>query len=331
MESATVGTTRFVIEKFDGKSNFGIWKLMMEDLLIQQGLDAALLGKERSKVKDEDWEMFDRRARGAIRLCLSDEVIYGIMGEKTAAGVWLKLEELYMTKSITNRLYLKRQMYQLRMKEGTPLFKHINEFSKLLSELFAVEVTIEDEDQALLLLASLPSSFEHLVTTILYGRDTVSLKDVQAALLSHETMKKVTDDQRSGDSDNSHNALIVTGRHKGKKSIDIGEGCTYCKDSGHEYRDCPKLLKKTKCFRCKRYGHRSAHCTEKFVEEKSSDSEGDVALVYNCLTGTAKASYTSSDEWIIDSGCSYHMTSNRDAFVDFHPTDNENILLGDDT
>ena len=48
----------------------------------------------------------------------------------------------------------------------------------------------EDEDKSLLLLASLPTFFNHLVTTLMYGKDTIVLEEVTGALLSHIKMKQ---------------------------------------------------------------------------------------------------------------------------------------------
>ena len=48
----------------------------------------------------------------------------------------------------------------------------------------------EDEDKALLLLASLPTHFDHLVTTLMYGKETVVLDEVTGAFLSHVKMKQ---------------------------------------------------------------------------------------------------------------------------------------------
>ena len=114
-------SARFEIDKFNGKNNFEIWKVKMHDLLVQQGVAKALLGKAKQPYTmiDKKWSDFDERASSGIWLCLADEVLFNIMLEKTAASLWTKIEKLYMKKSLTNRIILKRQLYSLRIKEGT--------------------------------------------------------------------------------------------------------------------------------------------------------------------------------------------------------------------
>ena len=65
------------------------------------------------------------------------------------------LEILYMTKSLSNKLYLKKQLYGLRMEEGTAVLEHLNFCNKIISEFLAVNVKINEEDKALILLNSL--------------------------------------------------------------------------------------------------------------------------------------------------------------------------------
>ena len=60
----------------------------------------------------------DEKAASAIRLNLSNEVIHNILEAKTSKEVWEKLEGLYMRKNLTNKLYVKKQLYSLHMKEG---------------------------------------------------------------------------------------------------------------------------------------------------------------------------------------------------------------------
>ena len=105
----------------------------------------------------------DVRVKATIILCLSDEALYNVMNEETTAGLWCKLESLYMTKSLSNKLNLKKQLYSLRMKERTSVLHHLNAFNQIVSNPLALKVKLEEEDKALLLLSSLPQSYDHLV------------------------------------------------------------------------------------------------------------------------------------------------------------------------
>ena len=86
----------------------------------------------------------------------------------------VKVRNLYMTKSLSNKLYLKKQLYGLRIKEGTIVLEHLNFFNKVISELLTIDVKIDEEDKALILLSSLPQLYDHIVTIILYGKETSS-------------------------------------------------------------------------------------------------------------------------------------------------------------
>ncbi|GJY11449.1 retrotransposon protein, putative, ty1-copia subclass [Tanacetum coccineum] len=161
---------KFDIEKFDGTSDFGLWRIWMRTLLIQHGCEAAL------EVLPADMEAqtkarLNKKAHSAVILCLGNKVLKEVIGETTAAGVWSKLETLYMTKSLANKLYLKKKLYTFYMPAGRKIFEHIDEFNKIVLDLANIEVKFEDEDLALLLLTSLPASYEHFVDTLLYRQE----------------------------------------------------------------------------------------------------------------------------------------------------------------
>ena len=44
MASKTTMTTKFEVEKFDGKSSFLLWKMQVTSLLVKEGIHKALLG-----------------------------------------------------------------------------------------------------------------------------------------------------------------------------------------------------------------------------------------------------------------------------------------------
>jgi len=56
-------------------------------------------------------------------------------------------------------------------------------------ELDSLEVKIEAKDKALLLLASLSSSFDNIVTTLLFGKGALRLYQVVTVLLMNGTWR----------------------------------------------------------------------------------------------------------------------------------------------
>ena len=93
-----MSTTKYDIENFNGRNDFGLWKMKMEAILIQQGITLlsdkdlleSMIEKERQEVQ--------RKAYSSIILSLSDQVMRKVSHEKTVVGVWKKLEELYRPK-----------------------------------------------------------------------------------------------------------------------------------------------------------------------------------------------------------------------------------------
>ncbi|GJW85209.1 hypothetical protein Tco_0158354 [Tanacetum coccineum] len=122
-------------------------------------------------------------------LCLGDRVLPKVTKETSVAGIWTKLTSLYITKSLANRLYLKKNLYTYYMSPGMKLVDHIYEFNKFILDLTNIDIEIEDEDQALMLLASLTSSYKNVMETLLYGRGSLTMEDLLATLISRELKK----------------------------------------------------------------------------------------------------------------------------------------------
>ena len=63
---------------------------------------------------------------------------------------------------------------------------HIDEFNKIISGLESLEAEVDNEDKAIMLLNSLPESYEHLNTTLLYGKENIVYDGVTTAVLANE-------------------------------------------------------------------------------------------------------------------------------------------------
>ncbi|GJW13404.1 hypothetical protein Tco_0017537 [Tanacetum coccineum] len=206
------------------------------------------------------------------------------------------------------------------MEAGRKLGDHIDEFNKLILDLANIDIKIKDEDQALMLLMSLPSSYENFVEILLYGSESLTMENVLATKSLRylkkraEVTKEETGDGlyvrgRSNNSGKAHSSRSsrfklrgVTGKLK----------CFIFHSEGHLKRDC--LMKKSSGFTKK--GKRDQ-------DSDSSDNEGNTyfgeALV---LVGNDEMT-----ELVMDSGGSYHMTHKRDLLYDFKGFDGGSVQL----
>ncbi|RVX19952.1 Retrovirus-related Pol polyprotein from transposon TNT 1-94 [Vitis vinifera] len=85
-------------------------------------------------MNDIDCQDLEAKTLTTIRLCLANDVMYHVMDEESPTTIWLKLEN------------------------DLDLSQHINVFNQIISDLKRVDVKFEDEDNALMLLNSLPAS-----------------------------------------------------------------------------------------------------------------------------------------------------------------------------
>ena len=78
-----------------------------------------------------------------IRPYLTQDIKYHVLNETSARQLWEILEKKYLTKSIESRLQLKRRLYYFQMKKGIFVDKHMNSYTKLLTDLVNVDVKID--------------------------------------------------------------------------------------------------------------------------------------------------------------------------------------------
>ncbi|WRX08983.1 Integrase [Theobroma cacao] len=310
-------STKYEIEKFNGKNDFSLWRVKIRALLVQQRLLKALKGKEHlpSNLSDGEKDDLMEKAHSVILLVLSDEVLRGVTDEESAAAVWLKLESIYMTKSLTNRLYMKQRLYTLNMSEGTSVNTHIDEFNRVILDLKNIDVKIEDEDLALILLCYLPPSYENFVDTILYGRDTLTFEDVRASLNSKELKKKVDGIQN----ENQAESLVVNrgrGKEKGlDKKRAKGKTCWNCGQKGHFHQDCTKFKDDEKF-------NKSENTANVVGDDFDTFEETDnVLAITNCNL---------MDTWILDSACCFHICPRHDWFTTYQSVNMGTVQVGDD-
>ena len=69
------------------------------------------------------------------------------------------------------------------------MLEHLSFFNKIINKLLAIDVKIDEENKELILLYSLPRSYDHIVTTMFQGKETLILEEVMSTFLSNESRK----------------------------------------------------------------------------------------------------------------------------------------------
>eukprot|EP00253_Pinus_taeda_P033001 PITA_33001 len=281
------------IKKFNGQS-FELWKLKMDYLLVDKDQWIAVdPGTKPTRVSDEEWKKLDQKAKSTIRLCVSDSVLLNVSEEATAKALWDKLRTLYQSKSLVNKLFLEKKLYNLRMKDGDSVTEHLNAFNIVVSQLSSVDIKISDEDKCISLLCSLLDSWDSLVIAIGSNATALQFDEIVSSLLTEEIRRKNMKSQ-NGD------GLFVV--------------CWKCGKEGHYKRECKsKAPDKGK----------ESDDTLSAEAKTTSDEGGDVYLA-------SSSRHVDHAAWLIDSGASFHFTPHKKYFCEYEKYNGGNVFLGDD-
>ncbi|KAG8478421.1 hypothetical protein CXB51_028187 [Gossypium anomalum] len=275
----------------DRNTRFALWQIKMQAVLAQMDLEDALLGIDKmpSTLTDEEKKRKDRKALTQLHLHLSNEILQDVMKEKTGAALWKRLEQICMSKTLTSKLHMKQRLYAHRLEEGASVHEHLTVFKEILSNLEAMEVQYDKEDLGLILLCSLPPSYSTFRDTILYSRESLTVDEVYDCLTSERVSLFV------GDKIGILMMIVV----------------------GHRKEIIVVNLRVDRSLQIE--GKQPENSGEADVVEDYSDGELLVASVNNSKV---------SEEWILDSGCTFHMSPNRDWFTTYETVSEGVVLMG---
>jgi hypothetical protein len=175
---------------------------------------------------------------------------FNISKGKTTNALMDALAKLYEKPSPSNKLFLMNILFNMKMSEGGFVVDHLNEYNMVTNQLSSVKVDFDDEVRALLILCSLPKSWNDLVMDIsnsVSGSNTLKFDDVVGVILSGEMRHKRTSEtscnalnmeKRGRQNDRGNGSGNHVNSRKGRyKSIFVNIECWNCGKKGHLKKD----------------------------------------------------------------------------------------------
>ena len=201
---------------------------------------------------------------------------------------------------------------------GESVQERIKAMTEVFEALAVIGDPVTEEDRVVYLLASLPDSFNMLVTALEASSENVQKMEIVTERLLHEERKM----KEKGNEGNGSKAFTAGHRRENPKKLLT---CHFCKKPGHFKRNCRKLAQLQKNEKAvKPIAKHSASKATTNEQVSSSTSDDEALVIGHALSATSRGN------WIVDSGATCHMCNDKELFKGLSPLRKpQEVTLGD--
>ena len=288
------------------------------------------------------------KAMSCIQNSVSDVIFTRIMACESPKEAWDKLKEEFQGTERTRQqqlLNLRRDFENLKMKEEETVKQYSDRIMavvnsiRLLGEKFSEARIVEK------VIATLPERYEAKISSLEDSRDlsTISLTELINALYAQEQRRasRLEEHQEGAFQARTNTAYKGKKAWRDKPRTDAerkeGQTCKHCRRTGHPKEKCwfnPEAV----CQHCKKKGHVERVCKSKAksrqnqfqkmkaearVAKEDSDQEEQVFVV-SCSAAQERF----SSGWLLDSGCTNHMTPDAAIFKSLDRSCRTKVKIG---
>lgn len=322
------------VPKFDG--DYDHWSLLMENLLrskeywcvIQPGFkepgEGEVLSAAQQKVLDEA-RLKDLKAKNYLFQSIDKSILKTITQKETAKLLWDSMKVKYQGNERVKRAQLQRlrRVFEtLEMKVGETVTDYFGRVMVTANDMRNCGENMEDVKIVEKILRTLTENFNYVVCSIEESKDIdqMTVDGLHSSLLVHEQKirrRGVEEQVLKVEYDNSGRGRGrgYNGR-RGGSNVSRGRGGTR-----------PSFDKATiECFRCHKLGHFQYECPTAEKEANYAEFDEGEALLLMAQTETQETK--KSGLWFLDSGCSNHMTGNKEWFMEIDDSFRHAVRLG---
>ena len=292
-----------------------------------------------------DWDRREQKGRALLALVVKASIYQSINLSETLMQNWQRLTSTYGLRTGLNAWVDFRTYITTTFDTTSPITQQIDALSELKAKIIEGGLTVTDQLYALVVLGALPTPYETIQSSIL-GSYTdltkITFIDVRARILAEELCQS---------SSASVSAIYRPGTKPGtssKKSKDKNKSkdtCGHCGKLGHwaeecyakkaglskeEARDEKKRKEAIRAWTKKNKGKAAeVNASAAVVEDENTDTYSNVLDTDVNDTTPAFVFYIArTTDWMIDSGCTEHMTPFATDIVNYRPS-SSTVTLAD--
>jgi hypothetical protein len=299
----------------EGISNYIAWKARMEVVLKNNGLkeytDKDVPKPDATDTANLDaWQKKVAKARRILLEGVRDHIVSSLHGKTTPHAMWKVLTDLFQNSSDHRKFSLKDKLWKIKMEKGDTIPKYLTKFVQCRDELGSVGITVVVDDLVSLALLGLPKRWHNYQDSI-NGREKLPYWERLWSDLVQEEFRWNTRDGSSSNHDDEEDCALTTKARKGK-------GKKFHSNSESKVKKLD--LSKVKCFHCHEHGHVVTNCPQKRKNKTVAGAATGEALVLQFELDfdliTCMASSASRSMWYLYSGTSFHMTGDKEYFIE---------------
>jgi len=307
------------IDKLKGRENYDSWRFAVEAYLTDQDLWDCVSGVCKTNPCKKDV-----KARSKIIL-LVDQVNYvHLQSTKTAKDAWDRLQAAFLDSGLTRKVGLLRILITTRLENCDSVEDFVNKIITTAHKLTNLGLEVKDEWVGTILLAGLPDHFQPMIMGIESSGIPITADSIKTKLLQDVSTVKNEDGkqvsamygfQNQGNSIKSgHNSSFK----QFQKSHSNNDNFRSDRDKDRtesEKSSTHSTSRGPRCYECNGYGHIANRCANRDQKQLSRNSSSANKERHGFFSALSAQVSESKSEWYFDSGCSAHLTKEKNAFV----------------
>lgn len=345
---------------FDGE-NYQLWAVKMETYLealdlweaVEEDYEVPPLPNNptMAQIKNhKEKKTRKSKAKASLFAAVSTTIFTRIMSLKTAKDVWDYLKEEYEGDERIRGMQvmnLIREFELQKMKESETIKEYSDKLLGIVNKVRLLGTVFTDSRIVEKILVTVPERYEASITTLENTKDLskITLAELLNALQAQEQRRLMRQDRTTEGALSAKHQNAGKNKKKNYKKHQESSSennkiqsnskfsrrnyppCQHCGRTGHSPFKCWKRPD-AKCSKCNQLGHEAVICRSKLEKQEANAQIADQEEEDQIFVATCFATKSSSESWLIDSGCTNHMTYDRTLFTDLKPAETAKVRIG---